>query len=279
MTTLRTFSLLSVTGLACFVSGCGTLVPDVVPGADPNANALLTNKVINHIKCELREAVFFVLDYDKQNALVQKDRKRHLQWLESWAATITVKFSVNEKGAFNPGLTFDSPLPSDQSFSLGLGALLSSEASRIETVDYLLVIKDDFIDKRYKFANRPSNCVQSEGILIDSDLKIKDWLWAKLFPYLLPENIHDSPPKTLTDEISFVMISNGEITPTWKLVRFSATGGPLAFIGRTRTDNVIITLGPYDRPSKAPSPDAQASILAAKIGSAVADALKGQRRN
>jgi hypothetical protein len=278
MVALRKYSCTLAVALACSVGGCGTFVPDFEPTAGPNAHAFLMNKIINHVKCELREAVFYVIDYDKQNALEQMDRKRRLQWLESWSAWVTIKFSVNEKGALNPGVTFIDPLPKDQSFSLGLGGLFSSEASRIETVDYLFVFKDDFINKRYQFRNRPGHCIEPGGILIESDLKLKDWLWSKLFPYFLPENIHDTPPKTLTDEIAFVRISNGDITPTWKLVRFSATGNPFASIGRTRTDNLIITLGPYDLPTKTPSKAAQDSHLAAKIGSAVAEALKSQRR-
>jgi hypothetical protein len=271
-------SSLAGVALALCVGGCGTVVPQIVVSTEPNAHAFLTNRIINHVKCELRDAVFYVLDYDKENALVQPDRKRRLRWLEDWAATVTMKLSANEKGALNPGVTFIDSLPNDQSFSLGLGAGLSSDATRTETVDYQFVFQDDFIKKRYFFANRPAQCIQSGGVTVEGDLKLRDWLWSKLFPYFLPDNIHDAPPKTLTDEIVFVVMASGDVTPTWKLVRFTATGGPFASIARTRSDTLIITLGPFDRPKKSPSKEAQDSHLAAKIGAAVADALKNQRR-
>ncbi len=53
-------------------------------------------------------------------------------------------------------------------------------------------------------------------------------------------------PDTVSLEIKFIIVSNGNVTPTWKLVRVSANTGstPLVNVGRTRTHDLIITIGP-----------------------------------
>jgi hypothetical protein len=53
-------------------------------------------------------------------------------------------------------------------------------------------------------------------------------------------------PDTISIEIKFVIVSSGNVTPTWKLLRVSASSGsaPLFGMGRTRTHDLIITIGP-----------------------------------
>src|ERR1700680_2259490 len=68
-------------------------------------------------------------------------------------------------------------------------------------------------------------------------------------------------------EIKFVIVSNGNVTPTWKLVRVSAntaTSPPFFGLGRTRTHDLIITIGP-------PTPQTSQSHLASQIGNAVSN--------
>jgi hypothetical protein len=56
-------------------------------------------------------------------------------------------------------------------------------------------------------------------------------------------------PDTVSIEIKFVVVTNGNVTPTWKLVRVSANtaSSPLFAAGRTRTHDLIITLGPSNQ--------------------------------
>jgi uncharacterized membrane protein YgcG len=126
----------------------------------------------------------------------------------------------------------------------------------------------------------------SSPFLIESDLGIKDWLLgAMVVNDLLPSDTASPPPApaggragssgggaapkpggastsgagggstggggapkadTVSYEIKFVIVSNGNVTPTWKLVRFSANTGSSSFfgVGRTRTHDLIITIGP-----------------------------------
>jgi hypothetical protein len=62
-------------------------------------------------------------------------------------------------------------------------------------------------------------------------------------------------------------VSNGSITPTWKLVKLSANTGsnPLFATGRTRTHDLIITMGPETEQTAN-------AHLASQIGNAVANA-------
>jgi hypothetical protein len=74
-----------------------------------------------------------------------------------------------------------------------------------------------------------------------------------------------SKPNTVSLEIKFIIVSSGNATPTWKLVRVSANTGnsPLIAAGRTRTHDLIITFGPKDDPKTAN--DHLASQIAAGI--------------
>ena len=74
-------------------------------------------------------------------------------------------------------------------------------------------------------------------------------------------------PFSVSVEIKFIIISSGNVTPTWKLVNISANTGstPLFSAGRTRTHDLIITVGPANQQT-------QNSNLALQIGNSVSNA-------
>lgn len=72
-------------------------------------------------------------------------------------------------------------------------------------------------------------------------------------------------PDTLSIEIKFIIVTSGNVTPTWKLLRVSAnTTGSLLSLGRTRTHDVIITIGPNNQQTLN-------THLASQIGNAVSN--------
>jgi hypothetical protein len=73
-------------------------------------------------------------------------------------------------------------------------------------------------------------------------------------------------PDIISIEIKFIIVSNGNVTPTWKLLRISANTGntPLFNLGRTRTHDVIITIGPNNQTTAN-------THLASQIGNAVSN--------
>lgn len=68
---------------------------------------------------------------------------------------------------------------------------------------------------------------------------------------------------SFTREIKFIIISSGNIQPTWKLVQVSANTGnsPFFSTGRTRTHDLLITVGP-------PTARTASDFLASQIGQA-----------
>jgi hypothetical protein len=262
---------LLVASVLGWLAGCGIYTPDIELSNEPHATAFLINKILNHVKCEVRSAVIHVVDYDTQNAKLHH-KKRDLVWLDSMVAKITLKLIVDEKGTLNPGVTFKQPLPSMQSYSTALGALLSSDATRTENFDYTYVISKDFLHPEVNYVNRPKVCVEDGGILLNSDLKVDDWLFGVTLPYYLPNNVDHTAPDVLTHEVAFVVVASGSVTPSWSLVRVSAnTAGSLAAAARTSTGDVIVSLAPA-KTAGGPLQDAQ---NIAKINSGFNSAIKG----
>jgi hypothetical protein len=186
-----------------------------------------------------------------------------------------------------------------QSYSFGLGGTLSSTASRTDkfnpyySIEFLMKPKTrDSVcrPENDPFTNIPWTPAASSPFIIESDLGIKDWLvGAMLTNDLLPSALPPTPregsfgapraaepsspagqgqgaatkPDTVTYEIKFVIVSTGNVTPTWKLLRVSANTGNLPFfsVGRTRTHDLIITIGP-------PTQATANTFLAAQIGQA-----------
>jgi hypothetical protein len=124
------------------------------------------------------------------------------------------------------------------------------------------------------------------GVMIDSDLKIWDFIYDKA---VIASNLnasayapiqekdgmklvdgkkvpvfktvgytrHPSWPlyNTFTENITFTATLGGTITPTWKLARVSAnTSGSLLSATRTNTNQLTITMGPIQTQASATTP-------------------------
>ncbi|PWB83269.1 MAG: hypothetical protein C3F11_07510 [Methylocystaceae bacterium] len=226
-------------------------------------------------------------------------------------------------------------VPASQLYTLGLGGKFSSRAQRIDKISAYFDVQtliDNYKarDKEYHrcayndqvvteadrstitFAHdSPSPTAKFESLLITSDLKLEEWLSAALFletvsgaKDVLEANFKQN---VISHEVKFEVVSDGNITPSWKLVRVSAnTGAPFFGASRSRVHDLIITFGPKAKqPSPAPhkaqivsdstgkpikttvaskaaaerpaglSEDARNSHLASEIGLAVANSLRG----
>ncbi|MBU3888056.1 hypothetical protein FM996_00315 [Methylosinus sporium] len=139
--------------------------------------------------------------------------------------------------------------------------------------------------RRDPFVAKGATPASSSPFILESDLGIKDWLVGAMITNTtlhsvdVPQSFSvadskssagksrmkpsgkSSPKKslgftkgqvdTVTLELKFLIVSSGNITPTWRLVRVSANIGnlPLFNTGRTRTHDVIITIGPNNETS------------------------------
>ncbi|MGX1350416.1 hypothetical protein AB7M49_003992 [Bradyrhizobium elkanii] len=272
------------------LGACGLTVPDIKESwdADRPANpatgepkisgtAQIEFEIKKRIYCDLRDAVQAVNlievsagSYDKPGPA-----KKGIIPLK-WGAQVSLSLQVDESSALNPGLTFDDLVSS--TFSLGLGGTLSSTATRVDkfnpswSIAYLM--RPDTPYSVCKPGNDPFEQIRwkpaaSSPFILESDLGIKEWLQGAMFTDVLLHSVGpaggDPKPDTVSYEIKFVIVSSGSVTPTWKLVKFSAnTSGDFFSVGRTRTHDLIITIGPNDSTTL----DAH---LASQIGNAVSN--------
>lgn len=195
-----------------------------------------------------------------------------------------------------------------QSFNLGFGGTVSATATRNDKFNPTYSIAWLMNKPTDKDNCRPENDIfqndypRSSPFLIESELGIEKWLLgAMLAENLLPSQppiVPQQPAKrhaggspmaamaadpgggggdkgggslgpfSVSTELKFVIITSGNITPTWKLLQVSAnTSGNLFAAGRTRTHDLIITIGP-------PTQDTASANFALQVQSAVATGLR-----
>lgn len=107
--------------------------------------------LIEYVACDVITSVQKVLLQDEDVAATPAAKSIHqpaqLDWLKDWVAQLTFTLTVDEKSQFNPGVSVNKVLPSaittfahdaavttTQSFSMGLAAAFSSDATRKETL-------------------------------------------------------------------------------------------------------------------------------------------------
>ena len=292
-----TLSLMSLLG------GCGTMTPHMKlftsDRTDPYAEAASEIDLIGYVKCVLHASVA------EQIANSDRAKDGHgpgevpLDWLRDWGAQISMVLAVDEKSTLAPGLSFTSPIAnaistfstggsvvSGQSFALGLGASVSSEAIRDKTVSFYYAFADLLTEG--KDADWGKRCGTNESGIFDGDLGVRSFFVEtgrlasnpKLLLRKAGVPATASPFLTLTHHVKFIVVSSGSVTPTWKLLRVTGNpSGPFASAIRTRTDDITITLGASttaENGAKAPSTDAHDQFFANLIGQAVAAAIRNQ---
>jgi hypothetical protein len=311
------FSHLASFCAALCVSGCGTYVPELQEFYQSKVDARLrVATLVEHLECEVVRGVQSVLLADEDLA---SERRKYglsqptvLDWLKKWAAQITLTLTVEEKSALNPSLTLNryfptipvfpdykmpNPVNASRVFNLGLAAAFSTDATRKETLSLYLDLSKFTDTSHLKLARQLRgesqdlpNCNTMNGILIDSDLKFRDWLYDVTVPAAVEKGPYSGYAGELTQEetvakkdvlsheVTFVIIYGGNATPAWKLVNISSNQGSTPFLSaqRTNTQDAIITLGP--KQGETLSTAAQNTILASQIGISVANALKNSQQ-
>jgi hypothetical protein len=114
--------------------------------------------------------------------------------------------------------------------------------------------------------------------LLESELGVSQWLTDYLEAEVLIPSSRLSTKgdpsfkqDVLTYHVKFIVITSGNITPTWKLIRVASGNGnlPLGSAGRTRTHDLLITFGPAFKPGTANI--AQNAHNASEIGIAISN--------
>jgi len=251
------------------LSGCGLYVPDTHGlGQDQLDEIADENEIVNQIKCEIHRAA----DPQINGASVA--------WIDTWAAKVSLILTVDEKGSLNPGFSLTEPHSAPakgQLFSLSGGIGASADATRKETIGFTFSIPD--LLKERQITNQ---CANENGVLIHSDLKIADFVQVKSNLAKIPGTI-PGPYTAFTYQATFIVTYSGNITPTWKLVRFTANpGSNFLTASRMRTNDLVITFAPLTSAS-APgqtaqiAPTGETQHASALIGEAVASGIQSRQ--
>ena len=208
-----------------------------------------------------------------------------------WGVAIYLQMQVDEESQINPGFGLNHPFRNayattagantvpwtatnllqptitaiPQFFSLGVGVGAAARATRVEAVQFtaqaarLLKTAKNNLNPNGEYV-----CVGSGKIpvLIDSDLKIDDFIVAKATlaastNYAVKDdhtNLPRAPYDTVQETINFLATLNGGVTPSWKFARTSVNPNtPMASVQRDEINTVIVTLGQIAPPSS-PTP-------------------------
>jgi hypothetical protein len=280
------------------LGGCGLSVPDIKEvwqGAD--ATRKIEFEIKKRVYCDLKNAIaeidkhYTYQDYDERTGITTT--KQFLP--EDWGVQISLLLQVDESTSFNPGVALTTPFANGiarfsngnvtipQSFSLGLGTTASSISTRIDkfnpfyTVSYLRIPDSD--QSLCKAAENDPVVPQNEqpqtgSFLLQSELGISKWLQDAIFvtDALKSNDPSGSPnktPDTVSVEIKFVVTTNANINPVWKLLPITVNNGALSLFttGRIRTHDLLITVGPQGTITNNAS-------LAGQIGQAVSNSSR-----
>lgn len=259
-------------GIGLALTGCGTYVPDLTdPPATAGDTQLLVEAVVESIHCEIRAAIVDVIDADKEMARMLGARTA--PWLETWGVQIGLTLQVEEKTQVNASTIWFPPTSSSTVFTLAGGGNIAASAVRIDKIGYYYTVEDLYARGKCRGAEPPP---QRGSLLIRSDLKLEDWLYAHVISVgtgavSVPTTIN-SPLKqnALSHEVKFEVLTGGNLTPSWQLVHATVNpASPFLSTNRNRIHDLLITFGPTEQKTDGLVGAAAASYLAAQIGLAV----------
>jgi hypothetical protein len=157
----------------------------VVPPRDGLARVHVGD-VIKRVKCDLAEVIF-------EKVQERTPDGRPFLFLTQWAAKIHLTIIVDDLVSVNPGATVTNPLDKTvatplipatvETFGVGIGAGLSTEAIRTEDVEFLFSFSD-MIQEFQKPSKRAlyNDCRFENGLLLESDLGFKALVDSALEP-------------------------------------------------------------------------------------------------
>jgi hypothetical protein len=235
---------LTVVVLTSFSSGCGLFTPEkgltndnVAPG-NPSPEGMFEQNVVAHIRCEIR------------NGVARAILLPNVQWLANYGATVTLKLTSQDQSSLNPTASFLTPLAGAQSFTLGIGANGSANATRVETIQFNYLNRELLQEAKKDFRAGITSCEGFQrGVMIESDLKIGQFIYDKAVVAgaageATSKSVTTPPYSQFQFELTFTASFGGNLTPTWKFTRTTVNGsGNLLSATRTNTQYVLITLG------------------------------------
>jgi hypothetical protein len=250
--------------LALPIGGCGLAVPTIEEVWEPvEINPSMENRIKEHIFCKTVEA----LRYTNTNMTIKiSDGKGRVQYRQpipdDYGVQMQLNLTIDEVGGFNPSTGYLNTLQNDvvgkvtvpQSFAFNIGSTLSSAATRVDTTYSYYNVGKITANGANSWCDDEEKHLQGSSPLLQSDLGIQRYLMQVVPSQNIPPS--SAPAKggvgksakidVYSYEVKFIVVTNANINPVWKLVNLNAGTGalPLANIGRTRTHDLILTFGP-----------------------------------
>lgn len=272
--------ILLVLTMASFVSACGLYVPGLQGEFESKDHEKADeNVIVNQIECELTRGIQETLS-DPFFRTPTDLKGNSVDWLNTWAAQVTLDLTVEDKSALSPGISLTEPYsaPSKSTRGIGIGVQASADTTHKESMSFAYSFS--YLNGRKL---PPGGCANENGILIHSDLQIADFLKNKAFVARVPGSLPAAGYNGFSDELTFVVIYSGSVTPSWKFIRLSVNPtGTLFNAMRTRSQHVLITVGPAKSGTPAAAPGQPVALAeqpqslheAGQIGHAVATAIQ-----
>ncbi|TPL79874.1 hypothetical protein FJ950_27045 [Mesorhizobium sp. B2-3-14] len=194
--------------------------------------------IANHVRCELGQAV--QLEYSP------KDPKRAL--LLNWGASIALTIKADDKSSLDPDVSF---VNSAGLFTFSAGGHLGADATREMTMTYFIPFRELLGDPHKRKSDGTFiPCAVHENEPIAGNLRIHQTLESGLETwdgmYTLSESIASGGTwDTITHHVTFEVEAGANANPSLKIVRVNVNpSGTFVSATRTRTDELLITMGP-----------------------------------
>lgn len=278
---MRSLARILVSALYLGLAGCGTYVPPLQEYTEGDAAAgRIVSSILLNITCEVQDALYNLIEEDKQDLREGRSDHRLTDWLEKWGVQLALSLQIDEKGSVDVNATGLPPSPASAVLSLTGGLAAASTATRVDKLHAFHAVK-------YLARQKCSPGARPGGLyMMQSDLKFKEWLKINLMSdlsgYVTYPTRADGPFKqdVISHQIKFIIDTSGRFSPGWKLTRVLVNqGNNFLSASRTRTHDLTITLGPLDKEQLkagriAPSRAAENAALASDIGISVANNLR-----
>ncbi len=238
-----------------FLCACGLSVPEIQENPTNQVGGqLLVKAIVNSVHCDLKNAVLYALG---PSSRPQNRAKKQAFFTSDWGAQMALTLTVEEKWILNPVVVVTPMTPPSQVFTLGLGATVSADATRKETLNLYYTVADLRSGRPCPEPNNLEPNAPREPLLLQNDLKLKEWLLDEVMLVgtneigapIDPGNIYKQ--NVLQHEVKFEVITNGTLAPALKLVTSNVNqSGTFFSTTRDRTHDLIVTFGPVDRHSE-----------------------------
>jgi hypothetical protein len=272
-------SLLILTGCGLYVPQKDPLVPnDIDPRNGMSRQGKIESNIIANIRCEITRGLYRAVSTG------------NVPWLTGWGTSISLNLTWEETSNVNPGVLYTTPIGGSDVFSASAGVSGSAHSTRNEAITFTLENKTLLREAMLtSHAQQGLDCSALEdGVTVSSDLKIDEFIYdkasiaggreARTRPIEYPQF------STFQETLTFVVSVGGDVTPSWKFIRLSVNpSGQFLAGSRTKSSQVIVTLGPLAKPA-GPAGAAQLALQAAVqhdaavVGNATAAAIRSQSR-